>query len=70
MRPWGWTWVDYAPWGFAPFHYGRWVYIGGSWCWAPGHRVARPVYSPAMVAWIGGTGYGKGPWPYLGWVPA
>ena len=47
VRPWGWTWVDYAPWGFAPFHYGRWVYIGGSWCWAPGHRVARPVYSPA-----------------------
>ena len=26
VRPWGWTWVDDAPWGFAPFHYGRWVY--------------------------------------------
>jgi hypothetical protein len=23
VRPWGWTWVDDAPWGFAPFHYGR-----------------------------------------------
>ncbi|HEY6510972.1 MAG TPA: DUF6600 domain-containing protein, partial [Burkholderiaceae bacterium] len=53
VRPWGWTWVDHAPWGFAPFHYGRWLHIGGSWCWTPGHRVARPVYSPAMVAWIG-----------------
>jgi len=70
VQPWGWTWVDYAPWGFAPFHYGRWVYIGGSWCWAPGQRVARPVYSPAMVAWIGGGGpYARGAWPYLGWVP-
>ncbi|HSW26022.1 MAG TPA: DUF6600 domain-containing protein, partial [Burkholderiaceae bacterium] len=70
VRPWGWTWVDYAPWGFAPFHYGRWVHIGGSWCWTPGHRVARPVYSPAMVAWIGGGAhYGRGPWPYVGWVP-
>ncbi|MBV9082876.1 MAG: hypothetical protein JOZ62_09385, partial [Acidobacteriaceae bacterium] len=22
VEPWGWTWVDDAPWGFAPFHYG------------------------------------------------
>ncbi|HET7528023.1 MAG TPA: DUF6600 domain-containing protein [Burkholderiaceae bacterium] len=70
VRPWGWTWVDYAPWGFAPFHYGRWLYFGGRWCWAPGYRVARPVYSPAMVAWVGGyPTYGRGPWPYVGWVP-
>jgi hypothetical protein len=70
VRPWGWTWVDYAPWGFAPFHYGRWLHFGGRWCWAPGYRVARPVYSPAMVAWVGGyPTYGRGPWPYVGWVP-
>ena len=25
ISPWGWTWVDDASWGFAPFHYGRWV---------------------------------------------
>ena len=48
VQPWGWTWVDYAPWGFAPFHYGRWFYYGSRWCWTPGYRVARPVYSPAM----------------------
>ena len=29
ISPWGWTWVDDAPWGFAPFHYGRWVNYGG-----------------------------------------
>ena len=23
VRP-GWTWVDDAPWGWAPYHYGRW----------------------------------------------
>jgi hypothetical protein len=54
VRPWGWTWVDDAPWGFAPFHYGRWVYHRNAWCWAPGTYVARPVYAPALVAWIGG----------------
>ncbi|MEP7139646.1 MAG: DUF6600 domain-containing protein, partial [Caldimonas sp.] len=54
VRPWGWTWVDDAPWGFAPFHYGRWVYHRSAWCWAPGTYVARPVYAPALVAWIGG----------------
>ena len=54
LRPWGWTWVDDAPWGFAPFHYGRWLWWGSRWCWAPGPRVARPVYAPALVAWVGG----------------
>jgi hypothetical protein len=69
VQPWGWSWVDYAPWGFAPFHYGRWLFFGGRWCWAPGARVARPVYSPAMVAWVGGGAPGRGPAPYVGWVP-
>ena len=54
IRPWGWTWVDDAPWGFAPFHYGRWVHYRNRWCWAPGTYVRRPVYAPALVAWIGG----------------
>ncbi len=51
ISPWGWTWVDDAPWGYAPFHYGRWAYARGGWVWAPGPVVVRPVYSPAMVAW-------------------
>jgi hypothetical protein len=73
VRPWGWTWVDDAPWGFAPFHYGRWVMVGGHWCWAPGRYVARPVYAPALVAWIGGphasVNVTVGGPPYVGWVP-
>ena len=47
-----WTWIDDAPWGWAPFHYGRWVYIDGYWAWAPGPVVRRPVYSPALVAFM------------------
>ncbi len=44
---WGWTWIDDAPWGFAPFHYGNWVTIGGRWCWVPGPRhVGRPIGRP------------------------
>lgn len=55
MAPWGWTWVEDEPWGFAPFHYGRWVFVGGVWGWVPGPVGVRPVYAPALVAWVGGT---------------
>jgi hypothetical protein len=54
--PWGWTWVDDQPWGFAPFHYGRWAYWGAGWVWVPGPVYVRPVYAPALVAWVGGGG--------------
>lgn len=57
VAPWGWTWIDDAPWGFAPFHYGRWVYISNRWGWVPGPRHVRPVYCPAMVAFVGGNGW-------------
>jgi hypothetical protein len=56
VAPWGWTWIDEAPWGFAPFHYGRWVFVGGGWGWVPGVIVPRPVFAPALVAWFGGPG--------------
>ena len=63
IAPWGWTWVDDAPWGFAPFHYGRWVHVGVAWAWAPGPAYVRPVYAPALVAWVGSSGAG------IGWFP-
>ena len=73
VRPWGWTWVDDAPWGFAPFHYGRWVYHRDAWCWSPGTYVARPVYAPALVAWMGGSrvsvSINIGGGPPVGWFP-
>jgi hypothetical protein len=60
VEPWGWTWIDDAPWGFAPFHYGRWVMVPGGWAWVPGRAAARPVYAPALVAFVGGNGWSAG----------
>jgi hypothetical protein len=60
VSPWGWTWVDDEPWGFAPFHYGRWAFVESSWCWVPGPLEVRPVYSPALVAFVGGGGFSVG----------
>ncbi|TDF64031.1 DUF6600 domain-containing protein [Cupriavidus sp. L7L] len=75
IAPWGWTWIDDAPWGFAPSHYGRWAFVGTRWGWVPGPRV-RPCYSPAVVAFVGGGGGGHG-WssvqvgggPGVAWYP-
>ncbi|GAB4060473.1 DUF6600 domain-containing protein [Uliginosibacterium sediminicola] len=53
IEPWGWTWIDDAAWGFAPFHYGRWARFGERWGWVPGPVVRRPVYAPALVAFVG-----------------
>jgi hypothetical protein len=84
IEPWGYTWVDDEPWGFAPFHYGRWVSYEGSWGWVPapprseGVVYVRPVYAPALVAWVGGPhfaiGIGVGGGEYasgenVGWFP-
>jgi hypothetical protein len=72
IDPWGWTWVDAEPWGFAPFHYGRWVSLRSGWGWVPGRFVERPVYAPALVAFVGGGGWGAsfaiGSEP-VGWFP-
>ena len=54
IDPWGWTWIDEAPWGFAPYHYGRWAFVTGRWGWIPGPVNVRPIYAPALVAFIGG----------------
>jgi hypothetical protein len=54
VRPWGWTWIDDQPWGYAPYHYGRWAYHNNRWVWVPPQRDAKPVYAPALVAFIGG----------------
>ena len=68
VEPWGWTWIDDASWGFAPFHYGRWMTMGGAWAWAPGSFEAgvMPIWSPALVAFLGGDGLGMG---ISAWVP-
>ena len=64
--------MEDEPWGFAPFHYGRWAFAGAGWLWVPGPSVVRPVYAPALVAWVGGGprfnfsfSFGAG----VGWFP-
>ena len=83
IAPWGWTWIDDAPWGFAPFHYGRWAFLGGRWGWVPGPVAVRPIYAPALVAFVGfggggfdggwgggwNTGFGFGFGGPVGWYP-
>jgi hypothetical protein len=80
IAPWGYTWVEDEPWGFAPFHYGRWVVVGGVWGWVPcrpagvvGVAYVRPVYAPALVAWVGGPhfaiGVAAGGGAAVGWFP-
>jgi hypothetical protein len=71
IDPWGWTWVDDAPWGFAPFHYGRWTLFEDRWCWVPGPVRQRPVYAPALVAFIGGANFSLSvaSGPAIGWFP-
>jgi hypothetical protein len=75
IAPWGYTWVEDEPWGFAPFHYGRWVTVGGVWGWVPapapvvGVVYVRPVYAPALVAWVGGPHFGIGVGVNVGWFP-
>ena len=67
IAPWGWTWVDDSPWGYAPYHYGRWVNVGGRWGWVAGPVAVRAVYAPALVVFIGGGPGGFG--GNVGWFP-
>lgn len=55
------VWESEYPWGWAPFHYGRWVWADGNgWMWIPGR-----VYSGAWVVWrVGDDDY-----DYVGWAP-
>lgn len=72
IEPWGWTWIDDAPWGFAPSHYGRWVYVSNGWGWVPGPRHVRPVWAPALVAFVGGSNWSlsvSSGGPPIGWFP-
>lgn len=70
ILPWGWSWIDDMPWGFAPSHYGRWVQLRGRWSWAPGPYQQMPVYAPHLVVWASGGGFSAGVsvgWSPLGW---
>lgn len=53
----GWYWQSDFAWGAIPFHYGRWVMVGGLWAWVPGS-----AFAPAWVDWRVGNGW-------VAWAP-
>jgi hypothetical protein len=54
----GWTWVSYEDFGWATYHYGRWMRLRGrGWVWVPGRD-----WGPAWVSWRTGG-------DYVGWAP-
>ncbi len=56
------VWVSYEPWGWVPYHYGRWAFVSGrGWCWVP--PAAGAVYwGPGFVGWVVTP-------TYVAWVP-
>jgi hypothetical protein len=56
----GWYWQSNYAWGWAPFHFGRWVVADGhGWVWRP-----DTVWGPAWVHWRrSSTHYGWAPLP-------
>src|SRR5204863_2801738 len=54
----GWTWASYEDFGWATYHYGRWVRLRDrGWFWVPGRE-----WGPAWVSWRTGG-------DYVGWAP-
>lgn len=54
----GWYWDSAYPWGWAAFHYGRWVLLSDiGWVWVP-----DTVWGPAWVSWRFDDSY-------CGWAP-
>jgi Family of unknown function (DUF6600) len=54
----GWTWISYEDFGWATYHYGRWIRLRGrGWVWVPGRE-----WGPAWVSWRSGG-------DYVGWAP-
>ena len=58
MTKYGNTWVSDYDWGWAPFHYGRWIHsTRRGWLWIPDTK-----WGPAWVTWRSGAGH-------YGWAP-
>lgn len=54
----GWAWASDYSWGWAPFHYGRWLLDPAlGWVWVPGYE-----WAPAWVQWGRRSNY-------YGWAP-
>src|SRR5437868_10405485 len=49
----GWTWISNEQFGWATYHYGRWIRLHSvGWVWVPGGQ-----WAPAWVSWRKGNDY-------------
>jgi hypothetical protein len=56
----GWCWVSNEDFGWATYHYGRWIRVSGvGWVWVPGEE-----WAPAWVSWRHTDDD-----DYVGWAP-
>jgi hypothetical protein len=54
----GWMWISDEPFGWAAYHYGRWIRLREvGWVWVPGE-----TWAPAWVSWRKNN-------DYVGWAP-
>ncbi len=54
----GWTWISDEPFGWAVYHYGRWIYFANfGWCWVPDLE-----WGPSWVSWVVAESH-------IGWAP-
>ena len=53
----GWYWDSDEAFGWACFHYGRWIHEEDCWCWVPGTE-----WAPTWVSWRAGP-------EHCGWAP-
>ena len=66
VDPWGWTWVDDAPWGFAVSHYGRWANLAGPGAGARSRCAAAPTTPrPWWPSWVATTS-SRALWRHVG----
>ena len=56
----GWTWMSEEEFGWAVYHYGRWIKLNDiGWAWIPGYE-----WAPAWVTWRQSSDD-----EYMGWAP-
>jgi hypothetical protein len=70
----GWTWVTDQPWGWGPYHYGRWGWNPArrAWFWVPGRTWMPAVvdfrYHDDAIGWAPLAPAGAPEWPVDMWT--
>ncbi len=66
-------WIPTEPFGYITHHYGNWIFVGGSWYWAPPVPRVRVHLGPPLLdmefAWYPGRVAWIHSGAHIGWVP-